>query len=203
MTRSQIDVGLSLEYFLSSMFGVSSTHGLAGCLSGKGSDRSWRKRFGRVINHLEEYIEFNVVTDVAHTNELQDAIGRLREANSARGPNSDRLVIAELVRLCLTLLGEMPNHWFDRRVVGNDCFSLNKVRSIHYSQSDAQKVELIKRFLKTRDTGNSREEFPPRDLVTKTLLAYHEKNRRYSHRLFLQWFKQEHPEDYIAVFCTP
>ena len=194
------NVGLSLEYHLRSLFGDSS-FGHADGLVGPGSEKLWKRMCEKVVNHLSKYKDLNVTTDVSHEKELQNAIERIRDANSTDSRYSDRLMVMELVRLCLSLMGEIPDHSREKTVRGNECFLLNKVRTVHYSQSAEQKCEVVMRFLlKKVDTlpdSGGRE----KDRIWEIIRGYHAHFARYhKHAAFLRWFKENHYNDDVALF---
>lgn len=154
-----------------------------------------------MIDHIEKYIELNVTTDPAHENDLKGAIHSLREANKTNHALADRLLVARLASLCLSLLGEMPNHRHEKKVCGNQCFLLNKARSIHYSQNAAQKCELVIRFLNKRVMGMPDEKDVEREQIWQMIRQYYEEYARYhKHAVFLRWFRENHPADYDQLF---
>lgn len=59
-------LSLQAEHFLSHMFGKQGTHGLAGA-----HGRVWVKYCERALNHLERYVQRNIVTTQHHKREIR------------------------------------------------------------------------------------------------------------------------------------
>ena len=184
-----IQIPLQVEHFLSNMFGKDSTHGLAG--SSTKSD--WTRLCKRLISHLEKYIEQNVYTDRIHMNRIQMQIGNLRASlaanvRSAREP----LLFTTFCKLCLLLMGDLPNHWRKKVVNRSKYFRLNQRRSLIYIQSRQQKVNLI-----VRECTDG--QFAGRFSDDKK-----EQMRRNTSKMdndeFLEWFQNSHMALHLELF---
>ena len=144
---------------------------------------------------MGKYVDANVVTDQSHYERIHAAIDEL---NKAIGVRVDEVrLIAALFKLCLVLLGGVPNHWDKKSINQPKYYLLDHFRTLHYSQSAKQKSELIyQRFIFPLWTSKSNTEEAHLLLGT-----YHEHNRRKQHSKFVDWFRQTHPEDYVSLFA--
>lgn len=132
---------LSTEHFFRQLFGRSS-FGMAGALQ---QDRVWRQHIQRALQHLRRYVETNgVFTDSVHRDRMRMRLDLLEERSRMLPPASpdpaavtlrEQALVTGLIDLCLTLLGDPPNHWDRRRVNRAEHFSLDRHRTVHYSQS--------------------------------------------------------------------
>lgn len=103
---------------------------------------AWVKECTRLLDHLERYVDANVITDNHHRRDIDLAFWSLRQALNEKVSRESSLV-ANLVWLILVLLGDRPRHGDRTRVNHPSHFSLRRFRTVWYSQSPKQKAELI------------------------------------------------------------
>ncbi len=186
-------VPLDVEHFLSFLVGRSA-HGMVGWHR----PREWRQYCRRLIRELERYIRANVVPDHAHAEQIEIALNVLRDAVDAAGREAS--LVAALARLCLLLIGDLPKHWRRAAVNRPEYFMLDRHRTVHYSQSPAQKADLIyDSYIRPRlDRANRlhRNDRIARQLET----AYWNARHPGRHAAFVERFKRRYPGIYRRLF---
>ena len=191
--REDRDIGVSLgaEYFFSFLLGKRGTHGLAGWED----TTSWRHLCHKLVTQLERYVTENIVTDRSHHIALAHAIQALHGAVDNSGSDRESELVTRFARLCLLLIGDVPNHW-DRRVVNRpEYYLLSEHRSVHFLQTPAQIALVIwEQYLKQRDTV-----LPEAD-ASRLGHAYWRHRKQRSDARFVAIFKQEYPQEYLKLF---
>lgn len=189
--KSLITIPIEVEHFLSFMFGKDSTHGL----TGHHPEIVWKRYCTKLTVHLEKYINKNVITDKVHGRNIQLAIDDMKGGvNSiAREP----LLVAALCRLCLLLLGEMPDHWEKKTINRPEHFMLDQFRSLQYCQSAEQKAKLIiATYVEPQLSREPRNEDADR-LWNEYTRVY---NRKGKHAEFVDYFRKTYPNEYLSLF---
>jgi hypothetical protein len=184
-----VQIPLSVEHFLSYMFGKNSTHGLAG----SSSKSDWTKLCKKLILHLEKYVEQNIYTDRIHLQRIKLQIDALRASLSVKvGPARDPLLFAAFCKLCLLLMGDLPDHWRKKVVNRPEYFRLNPRRSLLYVQSRQQKVNLILREC-TRGQFSGKFTDDKSEQIQRN--AWNMDNGE-----FLEWFQKSYLDIHLMLF---
>ena len=186
---------LSTENFLSFLFGKTSTHGLANALL---DEPECSRRRSRILRELATYVRTNVqVTDARQRDRLDVAILMTQGIGEVENQLlREQAIVTSLVRLCLELLGGMPNHW-DRKVVNKPHHRMiDRHRTLHYSQSVEQRAHLIfdacqGGFLQGLDRRNAPAIWQEYWSCVRT--------RRFSD--FVDWFRSKYPVEFISLFA--
>jgi hypothetical protein len=191
--REDRDIGVSLgaEYFFSFLLGKRGTHGLAGWED----TTSWRHLCHKLVTQIDRYIAANIVTDRSHHTALAQAIQALHGAVDNGGSDRESELVTRFARLCLLLIGDVPNHW-DRRAVNlQEYYLLSERRSVHFSQTPAQIARVIwEQYLAKRDTV-----LPEAD-ASRLEQTYRRHRAQRSDARFVAMFRQEYPQEYLKLF---
>jgi hypothetical protein len=133
---------IETEYFFTRLFGRETMHGSAGALR---DERAWRRRIRQAFQHLRRYVEANLpASDSIQRDAVHRLVDRLEAGATMRTPLlREQALVTGLMDLCLSLLGDVPDHWDRRRVAHPNHFMLNKHRTLHYGQSNQQRARLI------------------------------------------------------------
>ena len=182
---------LDVEHLLSFLFGKHSTHGAAALIM---DGRFWPRYRKKVVDHVQKYVRANVVpTDSVHETQLDLALCDL--AITAR-QGQEPFMTAAFARLCLVLLGSMPNHWHRKRINRPEHFRLDRHRSVHHSQTPEQKARLI------ADTCAHPDERKFTDASVEATRDQYDRVslRRGAHAEFVAWFRDHYPAKYVEIF---
>ena len=171
-----------------------SLHGTAG-FSRTGE---WRGYCTRLFDHLQRYVETNLVTDALHREQIQHALQSLKGA--VRQPEREALLVTGLVRLCFLLLGDAPNHWRKKVVNRPDYFALDRFRSIHYAQSPEQRARMIWRTAVYPRIEKARQAGPDDPDAERWHSLYHRLDRGGRHAEFIEAFRRECATEYVKLF---
>ena len=190
----EIYLDLEFEYLLSYLFGKSNHHATVGYINCK----DWSKNIYKIIDAIEKGILQNIVfTDNYQKNELINICSETKvKINSSKQINNvNQDVIIGMTKLIFNLIGQMPDNW-DRKVVNHPNHrKLNKHRTIHFSQNNRQKANLIMSLAKLPGYNNG-------------LPTLEELNQKFYIELandelkFVTWFKHNFPENYIKMFLA-
>lgn len=191
-----------IESFLSFLFGKWSTH-----LPQEISLKSWKKYCKKLIDHLDQYISANVVTDLPHQKAIDAALEKGKRAvtsSNAREP----MLVASLAELCFLLLGDRPNHWNRRRVNRPEHFMLDTFRTVNYSRSPKQRANwIIKQYFERRLTEERQlAAVKPgykgeAEKIHRLLDKYYDRyDRPKKHAEFVRWFRGAYPKEYRQLF---
>lgn len=194
--RSRLSVGpfftgivvpLGFEFFLKHLYGIQ-YHGYVG----EKSLSTWRKDMFKLIHTIRRAIQLNVSSDRHHLLTLdttcEHAEQHIRSAKSI--DDVSQQTIQTLARLCLLLMGQMPNHYGMKAPYRDEHWMLKAERSIGFAQADWQKVNVILSLAGDGHFGDGAQ-------ATEFRLKLHELG---THAKFLDWFRLEHAADYSALF---
>jgi hypothetical protein len=186
-----IGVSIHAEYLFSFLLGKRGTHGLAGWQD----TTSWRHLSHKLVTQLERYIAANIVTDRSHHSDLEHAIQALHGAVDNGGSDRESELVTRFARLCLLLIGGVPNHW-DRRIVNRpEHYLLSEHRSVHFSQTPAQIACVIRtKYLEQRNT------VLPKADASRLGQEYWRHRRQRTDARFVAMFRQEYPQEYLKLF---
>jgi hypothetical protein len=179
-----------IEALLSFICGKHSMHSVAGSLAADGKD--WKKHSRKLLHHLEQYISANLITDRAHREDIHNTINQIKQGVDLRTQVREPYLVAFLVKLCLLLLGKMPNHWNKKAVNHHEHFLLDQYRSLHYSQSYKQRAALILDALRKQGQAEFGNEAHRKYSQARNTERYHE---------FVEWYQQVNPSKYAKLFC--
>jgi hypothetical protein len=185
-TRKTVPEGMRVQ--LSRLFGSDSR--IAGAETR--TDREWRRVLLDILREIDSYLTVNIRTDSVHLLMLHSGLYAAHEALKQEDfwPG-----YAEgITRLALILMGGYPDH--RKRRTGRKeekHYNLSQLRSCHYTQSDLQKLRTL---MAAPRVGIA--------LKTNPDDALHDFRRHFGYKpgydRFFKWYRQNHPEDYAAVF---
>lgn len=133
-------IPLEVEHGFTQILGDASTHGLVGIRT----LTRWRQLGRRLVSSLEKFLDTNVETDSLHQEQLSVQIRLMREALDEKvGREREPRLVMALVKICLLLMGSEPEHFFRRVVNRPEHYLLNEYRTVCFTQTGRQKVNLI------------------------------------------------------------
>jgi hypothetical protein len=156
------------------------------------TSKQWRRILQKVLRELDRYLSQNVETDAVHRLMLHSALAAA----------DDSLIMYDfwpgyvegITRLALVLMGDYPDH--RKRLRGRrraQHYQLSRFREVRFLQTPVQKLNTLLAAphvgiqLKTppgRALAEFRRQFGPKPSLAE----------------FFAWYRQNHPEDYAAVF---
>ena len=192
MQKDTVNVPISFEYLLSSLFGKRRYHGFVGLHTFK----IWKKHIIKLIGAIQKSITVNVdSTDELNKKTLiricERAIGEIKRAK--RIENINMAMIECLTRLVFELMGGIPDHWDYKAVNRSEHWKLDHYRKLTYTQTTKQKACLILSLADKQPYGSQLPSY--RDLGQKLWRDF-----RGNANEFVQWFKQNYPAVYTDVF---
>jgi len=187
-TKAARTIPQGMKIQLSRLFGSDSRKAKAKTRT----DAEWRRTLLDILHEIDRYLTANIHTDEVHLMMLHSGLAAADESLKAEDfwPG-----YAEgITRLALVLMGDYPDH--RRRKGGrrrDNHYLLSRRRSVRYIQTWPQKLNT----LLTAPFLGINFRTPPQD-------ALDEFRRRFGFKpgydRFFRWYRQNHPEDYAAVF---
>jgi hypothetical protein len=161
----------------------------------------YQKTLLKIINTVEKAIKENISdTDEYHKKVLFNRIESIKSSNKStqkRKETFEQSIIAQLFEIIFLLMGELPNNIGrsldgKKELTNSHHWILNRYRNIVYTQSYAQKKNLIFDYYSLGANSNSK--------IKKNYLSKKYIEFKQSDRHFISWFKTEHPVEYISIF---
>lgn len=181
-----VDVDMAYEQFLKSLFGANDYHGYVDGVSFK----TWRKDLVKIIRNLRRAVELTVHADAQHINTLlarcDSAMGEVEQSSTPQ--EAANAAVRNLTMISFLLIGELPNHYHERRPSHDNHWILNSERQIGYTQSLRHKAMLLRHLARE---GNMEPDLNGEECDRK----YHELGG--DARKFLTWIKEQHPQAYL------
>ena len=152
-----------------------------------------KRTLNRVLVDLERYLDANVSTDEAHRFMLETGLWAASE--SLKDDDFWPGYAEGITRFALLLLGDYPDHRAQRlRGKSSGHYKLSRCRSVSYRQSHEQKLQSL---LVAKRLGLPELRSDPQVLWREYNMAL---RSRASAQGFLNWYRQNHPADYAALF---
>jgi len=192
--RDRVALPIEVEHFLTNVLGRS-LHGTTGFPR----TREWRGYCTRLFDHLQRYVDTNLVTDATHRDHVQHTLRSLKDAVRKQQAR-EALLVTGLVRLCLLLLGDFPNHWQKKVVNRPEYFALDRFRTVHYSQSPEQRAKLIWRTAIYPRIEKARRSGPDDPDAERWNSLYDRLDRRGRHAVFITSFRRESATEFARLF---
>lgn len=148
----------------------------------------------RIIKTLRRAIFLNIITDKNHLKQINTSLHKLE--SSLKDKDFEPLYIVALLELIFLLLGDYPNNWQKKSVSPDDCYSLNKRRSLIYYQNIKQKVFII--FKAHTEKEQLSKELPFWKL-TSFFRKQHSNKNIYCQE-FIDWYSKNYPIYYSELF---
>lgn len=190
MKKDQIMTSIDFEYLLSNLLGKKNYHGCSGLFSLP----DYKTKMYKIIKSLKNSIEETIIsTDSKHLYQLHGILDIWKESVT-KSKHFDQLNEANLlylVKLNFTILGNMPDNWFQSRANKPEHWKLSKYRTICFHQNLEQKVNLIHSL--PYDT-RYKDKLPK----TRELLDKHMELK--TNKAFYEWFKTNYKEIYLEIF---
>lgn len=188
--KEEIYVNHDFETLLSHLFGKN-YHGDSGSLT----ISDWKKRLIKIINSIEKGIKYNVNSDTFHKDKLnlfcETAKDEINKSISINQINTD--TIRCLVRIIFYLLGDMPDNWNLKITNKLHHWKLDENRTLYYTQSPTQKVNLILNISRNSNYNNILPEYS--ELSKKRFDEFQKNDIK-----FMEWFKETYPAVYMEIF---
>lgn len=181
-----VEISLTSEEHLLRVLGHSMHY-----IHGKKSQKTWKKLIKRIVKTIRKVIELNVNSDNFHKLRLEYHLESVEEACRSKF-NVDPQIILSLTEIIFELLGNEPDYSRRSRLTRKSDFLLNKLRTLHYTQTPNQKVDTI--------IEASRYEPFCKDHKSDELFQEYVTNFKCNPDGFIEWYKSEFPNNYIKLF---
>jgi hypothetical protein len=186
MQRSAVDVQMAR------LFGASSTE----AAQVERTPAQWRRTLKKVLDEVFRYTEANIDTDETHWFMILSCFAAANESlkESQFWPSYAEAI----TRLSLLLLGDYPDH--RKRTSGkkkSDHYKLSRHRSLHYLQSEDQRLKVLFAAHALRNVGFPSLSVPPREALSEFRA---EVGYSTDYRQFMRWYKSHYPNDYALLF---
>jgi hypothetical protein len=146
-----------------------------------------------IFENISETDEFHKKLISRHIEHIINIIKNKDEKNQ----NFEQSLIAKLFEIIFLLIGELPNNIGrsidgEKELTNKHIWRLNNYRNVQYTQNNTQKRNLIFHFY---DLGiNSNSEIKTEYLKKKYF------DFKCNDKVFVDWFKKEHPDQYVMIF---
>lgn len=187
----EINIPISFEYLMSSLFGKQNYHGHCGFrpLS------TWKKEQIKLIKTIRRAVKINVNSDVYHRNQISRycdlALEKVKEAKTKDAVNT--AMIEYSMKIIFALLGNFPDNWDKRGTSNPQAWKLNRFRKLVYASTLDNKANLI---LTIAEKGKYSGRLPSeRELFMKRAFEFAGDSEK-----FVNWFKDSYPEIYSDIF---
>ncbi len=196
MKKETIDIEHTFEILMSNIFGKKTHHGDTGFMK----YQDWKRNLQKISKRIKQSLEATVITsDKYHERELitlcNEFINELEKQKSIDTLNTK--AIEYMTRIIFSLIGNEPNNIDSIEMKESPKhpkqWTLNKLRTIQYSQNWEQKYNLI--IQASKDPQYNKGVPQTKDLYNKNI------ELRNDHKKFIEWFKENHKDAYIRIFC--
>jgi hypothetical protein len=180
-------VPAAMQVLLSKVFGASS----AEARISERSNLEWRRTLRKVNQEVLRYLDENVHTDPVHESFLQGFLSLAEEVVALE--DFWPAYAAAFIGMALSLMGDHPDHR-GRRGNGKraDHYMLRRHRAVTYSRDADQAYRSLYAANALRTI-----EFD----VRRAFFAYRARiGNRATHKGFMRWFREKHPDLYSRVF---
>ena len=195
MKRNEIIIGPEFNMLLSELYGKQLHYEISIEFN------EYKKFLLKIIKTIEKSINENLSeTDEYHKKIIFDRIEFIRnfiQSPQKRKEIFEQSIIAQYIEIIFILIGELPNNIGrsldgEKELTNTHNWILRRHRNIVYTQNYSQKRNLIFDYYSLAVNCNSK--------IKKSYLnqKYIECNQ--NDRLFINWFKKEHPSEYICIF---
>ena len=202
-------LSIDFEHFLADIFGKQHAHQLSGTFDMP----LLKKEYIHIFDSLKKHIRINLdKTDCNHFKELislcDEAKDEINSAEFIDKVNESAFIF--MTKLAFLLMGRMPNNWEKKVLNHNNHYRLDQYRSVTYSQSVEQKVNLVlDSFSEYHEEAmkipvyqqytESSHHHPPelaRYFIEDKLFKEFNKNQY----KFIEWFKDNFKNIYMSIF---
>jgi hypothetical protein len=155
----------------------------------------------KIVKTIEKSVNENISeTDEYHKNKLinrLESIESIIKSPPKRKDIFEQSLIAQLIEIIFILIGELPNNIGrsmdgKKELTNTHNWILTRHRNIVYTQNYAQKKNLVFDYYSLAANSNSE--------IKRSYLIKKYAECKYNDRLFISWFKEEHPSEYISIF---
>ena len=161
---------------------------------------AYQKNLLKIIGTIEKAVNENISgTDEYHKEILLNRIKDIKDivkSTQKRKELFEQSIIALLIEIIFILIGELPNNIGrsldgDKELTNTHHWILNRYRNIFYTQNYFQKKNLIFYYYSLAVNSNSK--------IKKSYLIEKYAECNHNDKLFINWFKKEHPSEYLSI----
>jgi len=183
--NNTVDISIITEDLFRHLFGYTYDN-----LHGSKNEKKWRHLLNKLIEITEVSIEKNVNSDSFHLSKIERYLSIAKSCMKSK-ENEEIEIIISLFGIIFQLLGCLPNYSDKKTVQRKNNYYLRNFRTLNYTQSSVQKVNLIFHI----SNYKYKEELKDIDLYEVFYQEYHGNTIK-----FLSWFKENYPRIYVELF---
>lgn len=185
-SRQCVDIPIWAEEFLMRILGKPMLY-----VHGKKDIKTWKKILNKLAKSIDKAIKINIESDGLHLLRLEKYSKQLEKATKNINCSQPEIILP-LVGIIFELLGRTPNYRERPRINRNTDYSLSDLRSLHYTQTNFQKLQTILEASRQKPFYDYHH--------FDDLFEAYVSNFNGNPDEFIHWYKSEYPEVYLQLF---